>query len=233
LDMMAIEGAVVTIDAMGCQRTIAKKITDKKADYIIALKGNQGTLHDDVKLFVAEQKAVAFRDTTVSQHETVDGEHGRIETRRYTAIHDVDWLQERHAWPGLAGVVMVESRRHILHPDFPGGKGTVPMSGAASIARRLRFFTKFAPDITASRPRREFWPPTPSIALRQSAFRKFHFLPRGTLPRAASTSFGRESARVSLAALGEAARRYGSCLSRSSNSLAHIMFCVRETANEQ
>lgn len=116
LDMMAIEGAVVTIDAMGCQRTIAKKITDKKADYIIALKGNQGTLHDDVKLFVAEQKAVAFRDTTVSQHETVDGEHGRIETRRYTAIHDVDWLQERHAWPGLAGVVMVESRRQILHP---------------------------------------------------------------------------------------------------------------------
>src|SRR5246500_1464012 len=102
LDMMAIEGAVVTIDAMGCQRTITKKITDKKADYIIALKGNQGTLHDDVKLFVAEQKAVAFRDTTVSQHETVDGEHGRIETRRYTAIHDVDWLQERHAWPGGA-----------------------------------------------------------------------------------------------------------------------------------
>jgi predicted transposase YbfD/YdcC len=102
LDMMAIEGAVVTIDAMGCQRTIAKKITDKKADYIIALKGNQGTLHDDVKLFVAEQKAVAFRDTTVSQHETVDGEHGRIETRRYTAIHDVDWLQERHAEPGGA-----------------------------------------------------------------------------------------------------------------------------------
>jgi len=113
LDMMAIEGSVVTIDAMGCQRSIAKKIIDKKADYIIALKGNQGTLHEDVKLFAAEQKANGFKDTTVSRHKTVDGDHGRIETRTYTAIHDVKWLQERHDWPGLAGVVMVESQREI------------------------------------------------------------------------------------------------------------------------
>lgn len=113
LDMLAIEDAVVTIDAMGCQRAIARKIKDKKADYIIALKGNQGTLHEDVKLFAAEQKAAGFKDTSVSRHETVDGEHGRIETRTYTAIHDVGWLQERHDWPGLAGVVMVESRREL------------------------------------------------------------------------------------------------------------------------
>jgi len=113
LDMMAIEGAVVTIDAMGCQRAIAKKIKDKKADYIIALKGNQGTLHEDVKLFAAEQKANGFADSTVSRHETLDGEHGRIETRRYTAFHAIDWLKERHDWPGLEGVVMVESQREI------------------------------------------------------------------------------------------------------------------------
>jgi len=111
LDMMAIEGAVVTIDAMGCQRNIAKKIIDKKADYIIALKGNQGTLHDDVKLFVAEQNANDFKDTTISRHETVDADHGRVETRTYTAIRNVEWLRERHAWPGLQGVVMVESGR--------------------------------------------------------------------------------------------------------------------------
>jgi len=111
LDMMAIEGAVVTIDAMGCQRSIARKIIDKKADYLIALKGNQGTLHEDVKVFVAEQKANGFKDTTISRHETVDGDHGRIETRTYTAIHDVAWLQERHNWPGLKGLVMVESQR--------------------------------------------------------------------------------------------------------------------------
>ena len=113
LDMMAIEGAVVTIDAMGCQRAIAEKIIDKKADYIIALKGNQGTLHEDVKLFAAEQKAKAFKDVAVSRHETVDGDHGRIETRSYTAFHDVEWLRERHDWPGLNGFVMVESQREI------------------------------------------------------------------------------------------------------------------------
>jgi len=113
LDMMAIEGAVVTIDAMGCQRAIAQKIKDKKADYIIALKGNQGTLHEDVKLFAAEQKARDFKDATVTRHQTLDGEHGRIEIRKYTAIHDVGWLQQRHDWPGLAGVVMVESARQL------------------------------------------------------------------------------------------------------------------------
>jgi len=113
LDMMAIEGAVVTIDAMGCQRGIANKIIAKKADYIIALKGNQGTLHDHVKVFAAEQKTNGFKNTTISRHETVDGEHGRIETRTTTMIHDVQWLQERHAWPGLKGVVIVESQRGI------------------------------------------------------------------------------------------------------------------------
>ena len=61
LEMMAIEGAIVTIDAMGCQREIAQKIIDKKADYILALKGNQGSLRDDVELFVAEQKAVGLQ----------------------------------------------------------------------------------------------------------------------------------------------------------------------------
>ena len=113
LDMMAIEGAIVTIDAMGCQRDIAEKILEKKADYILALKGNQGTLREDVEVFAAEQKANGFKDTKVSRHETVDGDHGRIETRTYTAIHDVAWLRERHDWPGLRGVVMVESTREI------------------------------------------------------------------------------------------------------------------------
>jgi predicted transposase YbfD/YdcC len=113
LDMLAIEGAIVTIDAMGCQRAIAEKIVDKKADYILALKGNQGSLREDVELFVAEQKAEDFENTTISRHQSVDGDHGRIETRTTTVIHDVDWLQERHQWPGLNAVVMVESTRDI------------------------------------------------------------------------------------------------------------------------
>src|SRR3954453_58739 len=113
LDMLAIEGAVVTIDAIGCQRDIAQKGVDKKADYVLALKGNQGARREDVELFVAEQKAAGFKDTEISRDQTVDGDHGRIETRTTTVIHDVAWLQERHDWPGLKAVVMVESTREI------------------------------------------------------------------------------------------------------------------------
>jgi predicted transposase YbfD/YdcC len=111
LNLLAIEGAIVTIDAMGCQRDIARTIRDKKADYVLALKGNQGSLRADVELFAAEQKARDFTDTRITRETTVDGDHGRIETRTTTVIHDVEWLQERHDWPGLQAVVMVESSR--------------------------------------------------------------------------------------------------------------------------
>src|SRR3546814_3392744 len=80
LAMMDIEGAVVTIDAMGCQRVIAQTILDKKAEYVLALKGNQTALHEDVALFVAEQKERNFHECQISQNTTVDGDHGRIET---------------------------------------------------------------------------------------------------------------------------------------------------------
>jgi predicted transposase YbfD/YdcC len=111
LAMLVIEGAIITIDAMGCQRDIAQQILDQKADYVLALKSNQGTLREDVELFADEQKDSNFKDTTVSRDKTVDGDHGRIETRTVTVFHDVAWLQERHQWPGLKGVVMVESAR--------------------------------------------------------------------------------------------------------------------------
>ena len=114
LDLLSIEGAVVTIDAMGCQRAIARKIIDKKANYIFGLKGNQGSLRDDVELLVTEQKARNFADSDISRTETIDADNGgRIETRTTTVIHDVDWLRERHDWPGLNAVAIVESTREI------------------------------------------------------------------------------------------------------------------------
>jgi len=113
LDTLTIEGAIVTIDAMGCQREIAQKVIDKNADYILALKGNQGSLREDVEVFVAEQKAKGFTDTTVTRGESIDGDHGRIETRRVAVIHDVAWLNHRHNWPGLKAVAVVESTREI------------------------------------------------------------------------------------------------------------------------
>ena len=112
LAMMDIENAIVTIDAMGCQRDIAQAIIDKKADYILALKGNQSTLRDDVDLFVTEQRAKGFKDAIVSRDTIVDGDHGRIETRTTTVIHQVGWLDD-HRWPGLKSIVVIDSRREI------------------------------------------------------------------------------------------------------------------------
>ena len=113
LEMLAIEGAIITIDAIGCQREIAQKVIDKKADYVLALKGNQGSLREDVELFATEQAACGFTDTKISQDTTINGDHGRIETRTTTVFHDVEWLQKRHRWPGLKAVVMLESTREI------------------------------------------------------------------------------------------------------------------------
>lgn len=113
LAMMDIEGAVVTIDAMGCQRAIARTILDKKAEYVLALKGNQTALHQDVALFVAEQKKRNFHECKISKHTSVDGDHGRIETRATSVIHNLDWLPKDHAWPGLKAVIVVDSTREI------------------------------------------------------------------------------------------------------------------------
>ena len=117
LDLLTLKGSIVTIDAMGCQKEIAAKIVAKEADYVLALKGNQGTLRDEVVLFGNEQKACNFKDCTSSASRTVEKGHGRIETRLVTAMGDIGWLQNRHGWPGLRSIVMVESTREII-----GGK---------------------------------------------------------------------------------------------------------------
>jgi len=117
LDLLTLEGAIVTIDAMGCQKEIAEKIKEKEADYVLALKGNQGSLSADVELFFCEQKVRKFEDTAISRHQTLEKSHGRIETRTYTAIDDIAWLTARHDWAGLKSIVMVESVREII-----GGK---------------------------------------------------------------------------------------------------------------
>jgi predicted transposase YbfD/YdcC len=117
LELLTLKGAIVTIDAMGCQTAIAEKIIAKGADYVLALKGNQGTLRDDVELFFAEQKACKFKDTKISRHETLEKSHGRIETRSCTSIDNIDWLEQRHDWASLKSIVMVESVREIV-----GGK---------------------------------------------------------------------------------------------------------------
>jgi predicted transposase YbfD/YdcC len=100
LDMLAIEAAIITIDAMGCQREIAQKVMDKKADYVLALKGNQGSPREDVELFATGQKAKGFTDIKISQDATIDGDHGRIETR--TTPSSTAWSGYRSATVGPA-----------------------------------------------------------------------------------------------------------------------------------
>ena len=111
LEMLMLKGAIVTLDAMGCQRTIAEGILEKEADYVLALKGNQGTLHDDVVQFFEQQLKEGFRHSRVDTLEKTEKSHGRLEFRRYTSTDDVDLLQERHNWPGLKSIVLVETRR--------------------------------------------------------------------------------------------------------------------------
>lgn len=105
LEKLALQGALVTIDAMGCQKKIARKITDGGGDYLLGLKGNQPALHEDVKLFFEDPP----ENTKIDFHETTEGAHGRIEKRRHFIATDIDWLKSRHNWPGLAAIGCVET----------------------------------------------------------------------------------------------------------------------------
>ena len=113
LKLLDLAGATVTIDAMGCQKEIAKVITDQEADYVLALKENHPTLYDDVTLFFEDAKSTDFAEIDHEHHETVDGDHGRIETRRYWITSDIEWLGAKASWSNLQSIGMVESCREI------------------------------------------------------------------------------------------------------------------------
>src|SRR6266567_5773961 len=116
LRALAIEGCIVTIDAMGCQREIAQQIVDQKGDYVLALKENQETLYHDVVDLFAHAQAGTIAELVVDDTRTIGKGHGRIEVRRYRVIPDADaltWLQDGHHWPGLRAIGMVEAQRRI------------------------------------------------------------------------------------------------------------------------
>ncbi len=113
LKQIDVKGAVVTIDAMGCQKEIAQCITDQEADYVLALKENHKTLYDNVSLLLTDVQAGTLDEITSDYVETIDGDHGRIETRRYWITSDVECLGAKTSWSGLQSVGMVESRREV------------------------------------------------------------------------------------------------------------------------
>jgi predicted transposase YbfD/YdcC len=111
LRLLDLQGAIVTMDAMGCQKEIARAITAQGADDVLALKENHQTLYDDVKLFLDDAKATAFSGIDHERIETVDGDHGRIETRTYWVTSAIDWLGAKASWANLQSIGLVESRR--------------------------------------------------------------------------------------------------------------------------
>lgn len=113
LELIDISNCVVTIDAIGCQVKIAKEIVRKKADYVLALKGNQPNLLENVSGFFETEAAREFRDVRHQYLKTVDKGHGRVEVREYWQSDDIGWLAERKDWAGLASVGMVRRTRTV------------------------------------------------------------------------------------------------------------------------
>jgi predicted transposase YbfD/YdcC len=116
LRCLTLTGCIVTIDAMGCQRQIAQQILDQGGTYVLALKENQETLHQDVQFSVAAAQTDGYAGIHHDQATTIEKGHGRIETRRAVVIDDaavLAWLQERHTWPGLAAIGLVRAERRI------------------------------------------------------------------------------------------------------------------------
>jgi predicted transposase YbfD/YdcC len=113
LDMLNLKGNIVTIDAMGCQKAIAEKVHQKEADYVLALKGNQGTLSKDVELFLETEIAKKSGSAIEDQYEDVDKGHGRIETRKCVVTSQIDWLEQKPQWSGLKTIAMIEEKREI------------------------------------------------------------------------------------------------------------------------
>jgi predicted transposase YbfD/YdcC len=131
LDLLDIRGQTITIDAAGCQKAIAKKIQEGGADYVLALKGNQGTLNEDVRLFLNAEADKPDSSAIASICEDVDAGHGRIEKRKCVVSSELDFLVQKPQWAGLKSVAMIEETRDC------GGK--------VSVERRF-FITSLAAD---------------------------------------------------------------------------------------
>jgi predicted transposase YbfD/YdcC len=113
LEMIALKGCIVTIDAMGCQYKIANQIVNAGADYVFSLKKNQETLHDDVKTYF-EGIDFTHPDPLIKTNSTFEVDHGRQERRNHAITDDVSWLVAAHpAWNTIKSIGMIESIRTV------------------------------------------------------------------------------------------------------------------------
>lgn len=136
LDLLSVEGAIISIDAMGTQKKIAQKIRDKKADYILALKGNQQNLHEDASFYLSnevEKLQAGKKNRIVDIDIEYDKGHGRIEKRTCYVTNHVGWLAQQQQWCDLNALVMIES--------------AVTIADKTTTERRF-FITSLLPDAT-------------------------------------------------------------------------------------
>lgn len=108
IKMLTLEGAIVTTDAMGCQKKITQTVIEEKADYVIQVKDNQQRLHEDIALFFQDMGNGPFET-----FQSIDGEHGRVETRQYYTTDDIDWLEGKHEWTGIKTICMAVRERDV------------------------------------------------------------------------------------------------------------------------
>lgn len=122
LRLLDLHDATVTIDAMGCQREVARQIIEAEGDYVLAVKENQPTLHQKVQSLLDEAILENFEGMKHDRHQTIDGDHGRVETRRVWMTNEVHWLGKDllAQWPGLKSIVAVER----LREDQSSGKSS-------------------------------------------------------------------------------------------------------------
>ena len=124
LRVLELSGCIVTMDAMGCQKKIAREIVEADADYVLALKGNQETVHEEVRTFLDQTLSekqgpglpgakLSRAAATLATWETVEKDHGRLETRRYYQSTELAWFADLGKWEGLKSVGMVEATREI------------------------------------------------------------------------------------------------------------------------
>ena len=111
LSVLEIAGCIVTIDAMGCQKEIASTIIERGADYVLALKRNQGSLFEDVQWLFQQAQESRFESVAHSFAQSIDKGHGRIDIRRCWTLSKLDYLSQKPLWQGLQTVVMVQSER--------------------------------------------------------------------------------------------------------------------------
>lgn len=138
LNKINIKGQIITIDAMGTQTEIAEKIIQKRADYVLALKGNQTTLHDDVKEYMRDPDILKQIKESGQYRKSVEKAHGQIETREYYQTEDVKWLTQHSKWKKLKSIGM--ERKTLTQKD--GTIRTEYRYFISSLANNIDLFSK-------------------------------------------------------------------------------------------